>query len=183
MRCSNAASSAAAPRSAWAAATRDLDDARHQLPFYEKPRPVNGKVVVAFWWVVVLRPTLRMAYQRDPWQRWSPGVGCAIGTPSAWVFLVGLRPRRAQLRFARHLHLTWISPRSEPPSDTGAMPQKIQPDEGRTLHVGGIQANRRPSAVASSQRPDRRFPRRGGSAFYGGSRLFPSKRPDDVMGT
>ena len=34
--------------------------------------------------------------------RRSPGAARAIGAPSAWLSLAGLRPRRARLRFTRH---------------------------------------------------------------------------------
>jgi len=32
----------------------------------------------------------------------SPEAPCALGAPLAWLFLIGLRPRRARLRFTKH---------------------------------------------------------------------------------
>ena len=32
----------------------------------------------------------------------SPEAACALGAPLAWLFLIGLRPRRARLRFTKH---------------------------------------------------------------------------------
>jgi hypothetical protein len=32
----------------------------------------------------------------------SPEAPCALGAPLTWLFLIGLRPRRARLRFTKH---------------------------------------------------------------------------------
>lgn len=40
-------------------------------------------------------------YKITPWRHEGRQGGCAIDAPLAWLSLVGLRPRRAQLRFAR----------------------------------------------------------------------------------
>src|SRR6516165_12548263 len=42
-----------------------------------------------------------MVEKRGPGERLCPGARCAIGTPSAWIFLVRLHACRAGLRFSR----------------------------------------------------------------------------------
>jgi len=60
-----------------------------------------------------------------PSDSWSPGARCTIGAPSVWISLVRLRPRRAELRFSRHLQSTtyWHGLRQEAPLKSGV--QKI----------------------------------------------------------
>ena len=37
-------------------------------------------------------------------RRRPPEARCAFGAPLTWLFLIGLRPRRARLRFTRHIY-------------------------------------------------------------------------------
>ena len=66
-------------------------------------------------------------------------LGHAFDAPSTWLSLVGLRPRRAQLRFIKCVQTKDPKAEQQPPLNTRAMPQKIQ--VGQQLATGSTDAH------------------------------------------
>ena len=74
--------------------------------------------------------------KRGPQQAFTPGASRAVGAPSAWISLVGLRPRRARLRFSRRGNFTQGAKVFQVPWDTRGMPQKSLKLKGKDRPEG-----------------------------------------------
>jgi hypothetical protein len=64
----------------------------------------------------------------------SSEAACALGAPLAWLFLIGLRPRRARLRFTKHNnHRTGVTVTPEKNTNSGLDTRAVMGDPFKRL--------------------------------------------------